>query len=75
MVKKLQILVYVILLSGLIIGMVQGFDSYKEDALNCASYFNADYSFYNEHLYWKENNMCCKYSLINNSIMELCDGR
>ncbi len=72
--KKLQMIVYLILLIGIVMGYVEGFDTYKNDALACASYFNASYTFHNEYIYWEENGLCCKYALINNSIQEFCQN-
>lgn len=71
--KKLQLIVYAILLIGLVMGYVEGFDTNEINAQECISYYEADYDFYNEWLYWKENNKCCKYALIDNMIEEYCE--
>jgi len=77
--KILQSIVYLILVAAFITAYFQGFDSYKNDALQCASYFDVNYGYHNDYysrfnkyLYWQEDNICCRYVLENNMIVERC---
>lgn len=47
---------------------------YKEDAFQCASYYDADYlnSKLVPLLYWQQDGICCHYALIDNNIGEEC---
>ena len=48
---------------------------YKDDSFQCASYYGDSFvNSLNVHLlYWKENNICCHYQLIDDKIGVLCE--
>lgn len=47
-------------------------DDYVKRAENCVDYFGDDHTQNDKILYWEKDGYCCKYTLIDNNITELC---
>lgn len=71
--KKLQLIVYLIVIIGVFVAYQQG-NIHEQEALFCASTFNAGHNSYNKYLYWMEDGICCEFVLEYGMIAESCEN-